>query len=268
MRPAVSTSATRCLRTWCNRLRRRVRVQRRPAGEHRAALPGLGRRGLLESRALSPLMRNYKPPSATTAWSAGAQSLRRVVPGRLGGEQPPDAEHRRPLGRRHRHAREKEIDSSRGCRAIVPTTPTTSPRVWALPTRLYDRTVIRGGYGLFFTQLEDDGPHQSQLLARTRGAPGPQRRPPRFCGQPVQRADADVRPGRCQPVPRQTTARDASGGRSPSRSRRGGAWTRSTSSFSHMASIGVQRQLGAQMAFESNYVFTGGRKEESPATST
>jgi hypothetical protein len=29
-----------------------------------------------------------------------------------------------------------------------------------------------------------------------------------------------------------------------------------------MASIGLQHQLGAQMAVESNYVFTGGRKEE------
>ena len=29
-----------------------------------------------------------------------------------------------------------------------------------------------------------------------------------------------------------------------------------------MASIGVQRQFGAVMAFESNFVFTGGRKEE------
>ena len=29
-----------------------------------------------------------------------------------------------------------------------------------------------------------------------------------------------------------------------------------------MASIGVQRQIGTGMAFEANYVFTGGRKEE------
>jgi hypothetical protein len=33
-------------------------------------------------------------------------------------------------------------------------------------------------------------------------------------------------------------------------------------SYSHMASIGVQRQVGALMAIESNFVFTGGRKEE------
>ena len=33
-------------------------------------------------------------------------------------------------------------------------------------------------------------------------------------------------------------------------------------SFSHMASIGVQRQFGAAMSIESNYVWTGGRKEE------
>ena len=33
-------------------------------------------------------------------------------------------------------------------------------------------------------------------------------------------------------------------------------------SFSHMASVGVQRQFGAAMSIESNYVWTGGRKEE------
>ena len=27
-----------------------------------------------------------------------------------------------------------------------------------------DRTVIRGGYGLFFTELEDDALHQSHIL--------------------------------------------------------------------------------------------------------
>ena len=31
---------------------------------------------------------------------------------------------------------------------------------------------------------------------------------------------------------------------------------------SHQASIGVQRQLGANMSIESNYVFTAGRLEE------
>jgi hypothetical protein len=33
-------------------------------------------------------------------------------------------------------------------------------------------------------------------------------------------------------------------------------------SFSHQASIGVQRQFRSVMALEANYVFTGGRAEE------
>ena len=33
-------------------------------------------------------------------------------------------------------------------------------------------------------------------------------------------------------------------------------------SFSHQSSIGGQRQIGSGMAFEANYVWTGGRKEE------
>ena len=33
--------------------------------------------------------------------------------------------------------------------------------------QLNDRTVVRGGYGLFFTQLESDAAHQSELWTRT-----------------------------------------------------------------------------------------------------
>jgi hypothetical protein len=33
-------------------------------------------------------------------------------------------------------------------------------------------------------------------------------------------------------------------------------------SYSHQASVGVQRQIGTDMSFEANYVYTGGRREE------
>jgi hypothetical protein len=34
--------------------------------------------------------------------------------------------------------------------------------------------------------------------------------------------------------------------------------------YSHQASAGIQRQIGADMSFEANYVYTGGRGEENP----
>jgi len=121
-----------------------------------------------------------------------------------------------------------------------------------------DRTVLRGGYGLFFTQLEADAAHQSQLqiehVSLTVVNDG--------------RADFAVNPFN-GPAPTYdqvlATACDKTGNR-PGCLRRTVAneipFGDHDTSYSHMASIGVQRQLGPAMAFESNYVWTGGRKEE------
>jgi hypothetical protein len=120
-----------------------------------------------------------------------------------------------------------------------------------------DRTVVRGGYGLFFTQLEADAAHQSQLQLEhspltviNDGRPdfgsNPFNGPPPTYEQVLANAcDVNNRPG-CllRSVSNEIPFGDHD------------------TSYSHMASIGVQRQIGAVTAFESNYVFTGGRKEE------
>lgn len=120
------------------------------------------------------------------------------------------------------------------------------------------QTVVRGGYGVFFTQLEADAAHQSQLQTE------------HFQLTVLNdgRADFATNPFN-GPAPTYdqvlANACDINGNRP-------GCYARSVSneipfgdhatSYSHMVSIGLQRQLNAQMAFESNYVFTGGRKEE------
>jgi hypothetical protein len=121
-----------------------------------------------------------------------------------------------------------------------------------------DRTVVRGGYGLFFTQLEADAAHQSQLQIEHVSLTVPNDGRPDFAVNPFN-----------GPAPTLeqvlTTACDINGNR-PGCLRRSVAneipFGDHDTSFSHMASVGVQRQFGAAMAIESNYVWTGGRKEE------
>jgi hypothetical protein len=121
-----------------------------------------------------------------------------------------------------------------------------------------DRMVIRGGYGLFFTQLENDASHQSHLQVEHTTLTLINDGRPDWAVNPFNGP---------KPTLEQVLANacDINGNRP-------GCYVRSVTneipfgdhdtSYSHMASIGVQRQIGAQMAFESNFVFTGGRKEE------
>jgi hypothetical protein len=123
---------------------------------------------------------------------------------------------------------------------------------------LGDRTVMRGGYGLFFTQLEDDGLHQSFLPTQHVGLTIPNNGRPDFAANPF---------GGPKPTYEQALARTCDVTHNAP-----GCYQRSITieipfaahdtSYSHMASIGVQRQLARDMSFESNFVFTGGRKEE------
>jgi hypothetical protein len=124
--------------------------------------------------------------------------------------------------------------------------------------QLNPRTVMRGGYGLFFTQLEADAAHQSQLQIEHFQLTVVNDGRPDFAANPFN-----------GPAPTYeqvlVNACDMNGNR-PGCLRRTVAneipFGDHDTSYSHMASIGVQRQLASQMAFESNYVWTGGRKEE------
>jgi hypothetical protein len=134
--------------------------------------------------------------------------------------------------------------------------------------RLDDQTVLRGGYGLFFAFAPNDGVQQSysmvhrfeyQILNNGRPdfatnwfGPGPSGEgewggPRPGWDESLARA-CDVngnRPGCIQRAINQEI--NYPGRRTP---------------YSHQASVGIQRQIGRVSSFEANYVFTGGRLEE------
>ena len=135
-----------------------------------------------------------------------------------------------------------------------------APRLGAA-FKLTDRTSIRGGYGKYFTQLENDGAHQPTLNAqhifpevlydgRVDFAVNPFNGPmPTFA-----QAQGMV----CTPANQLATTclrREIS-------SEIPAPGNHHQISYSHQASIGIQRQFLTDFAVESNFVYTGGRAEE------
>jgi hypothetical protein len=122
---------------------------------------------------------------------------------------------------------------------------------------LDDRTVLRGGYGVYFTQLENDAVHQPTLFTQIAipevlydGRPDFASNPFNGPAPTYEQVIASLCSTRDVPgcVRRDITSEIPTPGYSMS--------------YSHQSSIGVQRQLGSAMSIESNYVFTGSRKEE------
>ncbi|HEY3160364.1 MAG TPA: TonB-dependent receptor [Vicinamibacterales bacterium] len=122
---------------------------------------------------------------------------------------------------------------------------------------LNDRTVLRGGYGQFYTQAVTDGAHQTAIYTvatiteiRNDGRPdfvvNPFNGPlPAYEAVLAGACDINFRPG----CVRREFLNEINN-----------PWRRLP--YSHQASIGIQRQLGTTMAVEADYVYTGGRGEE------
>jgi len=130
------------------------------------------------------------------------------------------------------------------------------PRV-GLAYSLDDRTVLRGGYGLYYTQLENDAAHQPTLNAQTII--------PEVRNDG--RADFAMNPfNGPTPTHAQVSSTLCSSALVPGCIRRVIAQEIPTPgyqiSYAHMASVGFQRQVGEVMAVEANYVYTGSRAEE------
>jgi carboxypeptidase family protein/TonB-dependent receptor-like protein len=126
-----------------------------------------------------------------------------------------------------------------------------------------EKSVIRGGWGLFFTELEDDALHQSYILTQNANITLPNNG----------RADFGLNPfGGAKPTLAQITARRCdivglpfnSPNCYPQSIRNGSEIPVGDHpvSYSHMASIGIQREIAANTGIDSNFVFTGGRAEE------
>ena len=122
---------------------------------------------------------------------------------------------------------------------------------------LNDLTVIRGGYGLFFTQLENDAAHQPKLNSLIVIPETPNDGRSGFAGDPYNgkpltydQAIATL----CSTALTPTCVRRELTSEIPSPVH--------PTTYSHQASIGMQRQIGTTMSVEANYVYNGGRAEE------
>jgi len=147
--------------------------------------------------------------------------------------------------------------------------------------RLDDRTVLRGGYGLFFAFAPNDGVQQTlentssfefQIVNDGR----PDFLPNWFGPNPgvVGEFGGGSKPTQAQALARSCEQNAAAFAQWRAQGFRGNppcfvhsvtteiSYPGRQTSYSHQASVGVQRQLGNDMAFEANYVYTGGRGEE------
>src|SRR5712691_11715775 len=122
---------------------------------------------------------------------------------------------------------------------------------------LTEKTVLRGGYGRFYTQTITDGAHQTAQYQILILADVPNDGRPDFATNlfngPVPTyeqvranlCDINFRPG-CL---RRDIAFEINH-----------PWRQHP--YSHQGSMGIQRQLGSTMSVEADYVYTGGRREE------
>ena len=131
-----------------------------------------------------------------------------------------------------------------------------APRLGAA-YRLTDRTVIRGGYGRFFTQLSNDPQHNANIESRTMIPEIPNDGRPDFAANPWN-----------GPVPTLTAVRARACNVNPVAGCLRREITREIPTpfaqvqYADQGSIGVQQLIGTTMAFESNFVVNAGRAEE------
>jgi hypothetical protein len=133
--------------------------------------------------------------------------------------------------------------------------------------RLNDRTVLRGGYGLFFAFSPNDGVQQSYSMVhrfeyqiRNNGRPD---FVPNWCGTG---ASAEGEWGGPRPSWDASLARACDISNVPGCAQRALlqeiSYPGRRTPYSHQASAGIQHQIGDTMSVEANYVYTAGRLEE------
>jgi hypothetical protein len=126
-----------------------------------------------------------------------------------------------------------------------------------------EKSVIRGGWGVFFTELEDDALHQSYILTQNANITLPNNGRPDFGTNPFggpKPTLAQILARRCDIVGLPFNSPNCF----PQSIRNGSEIPVGDHpvSYSHMASIGFQRELAANTGIDSNFVWTAGRAEE------
>jgi hypothetical protein len=135
--------------------------------------------------------------------------------------------------------------------------------------QLSDKQVIRGGWGLFFTELEDDALHQSYVLTQQMNVTINNNGRADFGGNPwggPTPTYAQLLANACdvKGLPANSVAGTGANQCFPRSIPNGSEvpFGDHPTSYSQMVSVGTQRQFTNDMALDTNFVFTGGRSEE------
>ena len=147
--------------------------------------------------ALSPITRVVPRRRRHAADREPAQDLRRLwLQDDWAITDPAHAEPRRPLRPAHGCVRQRRraaaVPRGRASRRHEQHRAARS----AFAFRLNDRTVVRGGYGQYFTDVTVNISARMRSWNAARRRRGAQRRPAELHGEPVQRSGADLRTGR------------------------------------------------------------------------
>ena len=133
-----------------------------------------------------------------------------------------------------------------------------APRV-GFAYQFNDRTVVRGGYGKYYTQLENDAAHQSNLNIQTIIPEVAYDGRADFAMNPWGGSFPTVEQARAQlctaaaPLAANCIRREITS-EIPT--------TIHNDTYSHQAMVGVSRQIAADLAVEVSYQYTGQRREE------
>ena len=238
----------------------------RRTGQHPIALPGVERRVDLEPRAavadfeaLHDECVEHEVPLQDPA-----ESLRRLAAGRLEGDQPADAEPRRCATTCRSAPTPRGTVFTPWINDDIPYDLNNFGPRFGFAYTIDDKTVIRGGYGLFYAQASTDEGHQTEEAVHQAAAEILYDGRADFASNPFNGPAptyAQVMANACD-----------QNGNAPGCYRRSitdeinSKWRRMP--YARQGSIGLQRQVGSDMSLQANYVYTGGRGEESVPTST
>ena len=243
---------------WCNRCNGIVRINARPPANIEQLFPVWNDASTWNVAALSPLVADY----TVEVGDPMMKTLRHPLSTWLQDDWKMSRSLTLNLGVRY----DTDIGGEGEGIKLLPWMSGDRPSDWnnfgprlGFAYQINPRTVVRGGYGKYFTQLENDALSQALRATKTAGTVVTNNgradfalnpflgQTPTFAGLMAIQCDTFVVTPGCY---RNSILQEIPIGRSH------------RTSWSNQASLGLQRQLGATMALDSNFVMTQGRGEE------